>query len=156
MGSKSSGRRTILEETPGIGDEICTLIREGKADQDGTMQPVYPQAAARIIGLDPETVDSWLKRGYREHEGIFRTFFSNYQRAKGEFLAKLSGKALDLEAMTPADAMKALQTFDKEYLAPHSTSENTGSGTIVIKEPANTAKPKPFTPPEGFEDTDDA
>lgn len=67
------GRPTKL--TPELQAELCRRIKLTK---------IALADAARIVGLDPQTVSNWLNRGKKEKRGKFREFFVAVSAARAE------------------------------------------------------------------------
>jgi len=74
------GRKTLL--TPEVTETICDLLKRGN----------YLQTAARYVGIAPETLGSWLRRGneliaedkddYDEYEQLFVVLALEVEKAR--------------------------------------------------------------------------
>lgn len=82
----SRSRTGLLEQQPGLIQEICGYLAQGATDT----------CVCRIIGINPVTMSTWKTKG-KEHNGdIYETFYMEYQRSRGHrelaWLKDIDGK----------------------------------------------------------------
>jgi transposase len=125
------GRPTKL--TPKLRDAFCALIQQG----------VYVERACSLLGLDKNTVYSWIEEGAKEASGPRRDFLYAYGAAQAAIEQKLSGVVL---TAAETDAKVALEVLARKF------PQQWGRRQLVVVEPAKPADSR--TVPFGWADED--
>ena len=119
--SRPVGRPTKL--TQDLQQQIVTLLRAGN----------YIETACSYVGVDKQTLYSWLKRGNRQKAGKFREFLDVTEKAIAE------AEIRDLEAVRKDGSWQA-RAWRLERKFPHrwgrrERTEHTGAdgGPVAVK-----------------------